>query len=213
MRATKNTLSIFALLAVASALAIPVVAACGSSDDASVANDASTSGNDASNNEQPDANSSHTDSGFEGDACAIETFGESCSPYDDAGCGCGGVCAERKCVAPSKCDEALLTWYGPTENVDGTCITNLAGFTLNWWLDDGGVPSDNEVDAGFPCVAGNTFACGDAGQTVVQAECSYRIDKLANGTWDFSASSYNDAGVESTPSVTAQATVDCDGGT
>jgi hypothetical protein len=197
--------SILVLLSVGSATAATFVVACGSSDDASNNSSDASTGSDSTN--QLDDAGTKQDSAARSDACASETFGESCAP--DAGCGCGGLCAERKCVAPSKCDEGLLTWNGPTENVDGTCIDDLKGFTLNWWLADGGSPADHQIDAGFPCVPGDTFKCGDAGKTVVQAECSYRFTKLTNGSWDFTSSSYSDAGVMSAPSGIAQDDIHC----
>ncbi|MGH7284657.1 MAG: hypothetical protein ACRELY_24290 [Polyangiaceae bacterium] len=151
------------------------------------------------------------DSGGGGDACSTEAYGETCEASTD--CACSGVCSAARCVSPPQCGDAVLSWDGPTSNVDGTCIDDLAGFTLNWWLDDGGSPTDNSIDAGLPCVAGPSIACGDAGETAVQLNCGYRLTGLGNGTWDFTASAYTDGGLTSSPSIEAQKAITChDGG-
>lgn len=204
MRNRKEIFSLVALAASLTAFGSALLVACSSDDSASGGGgtDGSVTDSSAGDSAVPgDARST-------ADACAAETFGEDCTP--DAGCSCGGVCAARKCVAPSKCNEALLTWTGPTENVDGTCITDLGGFIVNYWYADGGSPSDHVIDAGLPCAPGAVIACGDAGKTVVQLECAYRVTGLApNGVWDFTTSDYNDAGAQSDPSGVVSKDVEC----
>jgi hypothetical protein len=40
-------------------------------------------------------------------------------------------------------------------------------------------------------------ACGDAGQSLAQLACAYRVGPLDAGTWYFTVSAYTDAGVSS----------------
>lgn len=197
-----------ALPALALATGGAAIVACGS-DDTSGAG--SSDGSITSDGDPLVDGSKPKDASSPGDACSTTTYGETCEASTD--CTCGGVCSAARCVSPPQCGDAILSWNGPTSNVDGTCITDLAGFTLNWWLDDGGSPSDNEIDAGLPCVAGPSIPCGDAGATAVQLLCGYRLTGLGNGTWDFTASAYTDSGLESAPSVEAQKAITChDGG-
>lgn len=128
-------------------------------------------------------------------------------------CACGTVCAALRCVPPSACDDALLTWDGTATLADGTCADGVAGYNVYWQGDagpdaDAGAPG--MVDAGAPCRPSATLiACGDAGRTVALPSCAYRVQNLANATWTFSVTAYDDAGVESAPSVSASKTVLC----
>jgi hypothetical protein len=207
MRSRARLFSILTLFVLAACADVIFVTACGSSSDGDNAlPDAAATGDDSGNKINGDGSTKKTDASSEGDACATATYGQPCTK--DTDCSCSGVCAAKACVPPEACRDALLQWSGPTENTDGTCITDLAGFTIRWWMDDGGTPDDNVLDAGFPCVPGDAMACGDGG-SAVQALCAYRLSGLANGTWDFEADAYNDAGVESSPSGVVSKTFTC----
>lgn len=147
------------------------------------------------------------DDGSSGDPCAVPDagVGEVCAKNED--CTCGNTCSALRCVPKSRCDQALLSWNAPTENQDGTCLTDLAGFMVRWGLEAGG-PHPNEVDAGLPCVTSSIVPCGDGG-SVPQLVCSHRIVGLDAGLWYFSVSAYNEAGVESPPAVEASKNVAC----
>ena len=71
-----------------------------------------------------------------------------------------------------------LNWTPPTENEDGTMLVDLAGYKIYWGTSAGSYP--NSV-------------------TINNASIStYVIDNLAPGTYEFVATSFNAAGVEST---------------
>jgi len=78
---------------------------------------------------------------------------------------------------------ATLTWLPPTENTDGTPLTDLAGFKIYWGTTPGVYPSSVEVD--------------NPGLT------AFVVDNLVPATYYFVATAFNDAGVESAASNVA----------
>jgi hypothetical protein len=70
-----------------------------------------------------------------------------------------------------------LNWTPPTQNDDGTTLTDLAGYKIYWGTTPGNYP--------------NSVTITNAGMT------SYVVDNLVPGTYEFVATSYNEAGVES----------------
>jgi len=72
---------------------------------------------------------------------------------------------------------ATLSWTAPTENEDGTPLTDLAGFRLYWGTSPGNYPNSVRID----------------NSTVT----TYTVDGLAPGTYEFVATAVNQAGVES----------------
>jgi hypothetical protein len=82
---------------------------------------------------------------------------------------------------------AALTWMPPTENDDGSTLTNLTGYKVYW----GTSPTDFS----------NSITLTNPGLT------SYVIDQLTPATWYFAASSVNADGVESDLSNVATKTV------
>lgn len=73
---------------------------------------------------------------------------------------------------------ATLTWTAPTENTDGTPLTDLTGFKLKYGMSQGG-PYDNVVDIPDP------------------NETTHVVSPLAGGNWFFVATAYNAIGTES----------------
>jgi hypothetical protein len=75
----------------------------------------------------------------------------------------------------------------PTENSDGTVLTNLAGYTVYY----GTSPSNlsQSVKITNPGLA------------------SYTMSNLPSGTWYFAVTSYSSAGIESTRSGVVSATI------
>lgn len=136
------------------------------------------------------------------DACAA--IPPSCTKDEE--CTCNTVCAGLRCVPRAKCDEALLSWDGPTTRLDGTCVTDVAGYVVQLGRTPGG-PYDR-VDAGNPCVPGPPVACGDAGTTVPQPKCATRIGPLDGGAWYFVVSAYT-ANQESPVSGEVTKTIAC----
>jgi hypothetical protein len=82
---------------------------------------------------------------------------------------------------------ATLSWTPPTENVDGTALTNLAGYRLYW----GRQPSKYT----------SSIAVMNPGIT------TYVVENLASGTYYFAATAINVHGTESGPSPEAAAVV------
>jgi hypothetical protein len=72
---------------------------------------------------------------------------------------------------------AALDWTPPTENTNGTVLTNLAGYHVHY-----GTSATN---------LSKTVTVSNPGVT------SYVVDNLSAGTWYFAISSYSTAGIES----------------
>lgn len=81
-----------------------------------------------------------------------------------------------------------LSWQSPTQNDDGTALTNLAGFNIHY----GTQPQDytSVIKVANPGLA------------------TYVIDGLSPGTYYFSVAAYTASGVESNFSAEVSATVD-----
>lgn len=82
---------------------------------------------------------------------------------------------------------ATLSWTAPTENTDGTPITDLAGYHIYY----GTSPSELT----------QTITVAGAGAT------TYEISGLAEGTYYFAVVAYNSAGVDSGQSNVANQTI------
>jgi len=80
-----------------------------------------------------------------------------------------------------------LNWTPPTENEDGTPLTDLAGYRIYWGTTPGVYP--------------NSVTLNNPGLT------SYVVDNLVPGTYQFVATSFNSAGTESAYSNPATRTV------
>jgi Putative Ig domain len=83
---------------------------------------------------------------------------------------------------------ATLSWTAPTENTNGTALTDLAGYWINY-----GTSADNlseKVQIHSPGIV------------------TYVLTNLSPGTWYFSMTSYTAANVQSAPSAVARYTVD-----
>jgi len=82
---------------------------------------------------------------------------------------------------------ATLSWLPPTENSDGTALTDLAGYRIYYGR------SSNALD--------QVAAIGNPGLT------SYVIENLSPARWYFSMTTLNSHGVESERSATASKTI------
>ena len=90
-------------------------------------------------------------------------------------------------VIPIASGAATLSWTPPTENTDGTPLTDLAGYTVYW----GTAPGNYQ----------NSVTLDNPGLT------SYVVENLAAATtYYFSTTAYNSAGLESTFSNVASKT-------
>lgn len=90
-------------------------------------------------------------------------------------------------VVASATGSALLTWTPPTENSDGSPLTDLAGYKIYWGTSQGNYT--------------NSVTVNNPGLT------SYVVDALTPATWHFVATAFNSAGVESSFSNAASKTI------
>ena len=82
---------------------------------------------------------------------------------------------------------ATLDWMPPTENSDGSVLTNLAGYTVYY--------------GNSPDHLTQSIKVANPGLT------AYTIADLGSGTWYFAVTSYSASGVESTRSGTVSTTI------
>ncbi len=80
-----------------------------------------------------------------------------------------------------------LNWLPPTENEDGTALTDLAGYRIYWGTSAGNYPNSITID--------------NPGLT------TYVVENLAPGAYEFAATAFNGAGVESNFSAPANKVV------
>jgi hypothetical protein len=80
-----------------------------------------------------------------------------------------------------------LTWSAPTENTNGTALTNLVGYNIYYGTSTGAMTNKINI---------NTVGL-----------LTYVIDNMASGNWYFSITSVNSAGMESVLSSTVQASL------
>lgn len=80
-------------------------------------------------------------------------------------------------VSDTTYGSVTLSWTAPTENVDGSALTDLDGYRLYWRKISGNIRDSVTID--------------NASIT------TYVIENIPSGTYEFSATSFNKAGVES----------------
>jgi hypothetical protein len=84
--------------------------------------------------------------------------------------------------------EVNLSWEAPTENVDDSPLTDLAGYTVYWGTSVGVYSDERDV----PCAVPGTLA-----DCVVDMYVVDDAVMLPNTTYYFVMTSYNEAGLES----------------
>jgi hypothetical protein len=82
---------------------------------------------------------------------------------------------------------ATLSWTPPTQNTDGSPLTNLSGYRIYWGTTQGSYP--------------NSVTVSNPGLT------SYVVESLVPGTYFFTATALNSSGVESGFSGVASKTI------
>ncbi len=87
----------------------------------------------------------------------------------------------------SAVDSVTLSWTAPTENEDGSALTDLAGYRVYWTRTPGGSTRSATIDN--PSVT------------------TYTVEGLQSGTYEFMCTSFNDEGVESTDSNRVSAVI------
>ncbi len=73
--------------------------------------------------------------------------------------------------------QALLTWTPPTENTDGSPLTNLAGYRVNW--------------------GASATALTQSAQIANPSTTTHTVTNLTPGTWFFGVKAYTSQGAES----------------
>jgi len=127
--------------------------------------------------------------------CAVAALGFALS-----GCGGGGGSAPASAAATSQASTnsdtnlptassgaVTLNWTAPTENTDGTPLTDLSGYDIHYGTKSGNYTQS--VSVSNPGIA------------------TYVVDNLTPGTYYFSVSAVNSAGTESPLSSEVTATV------
>src|SRR5579862_4459251 len=76
---------------------------------------------------------------------------------------------------------ATVSWTLPTQNTNGTALTNLAGVRIYYGTSSSNLTQEVQL----------------AGTSTT----TYTIDNLASGTWYFGAAAYNTAGTQSAMSA------------
>ena len=84
-------------------------------------------------------------------------------------------------------DNVTLSWSAPTENTNGSALTNLTGYIIYYGTSASAMTQTIDI---------NTVGM-----------LTYVVDNLSAGTWYFQIVAVNAAGVQSNPSVTVSASI------
>ena len=82
---------------------------------------------------------------------------------------------------------ATISWTPPTQNTDGSALTNLAGYRLYYGTNSASLTQSIQI--------------ANAGAS------SYVVDNLSPATWYFAVKAYNSSGAESDLSALASKTI------
>ena len=101
-----------------------------------------------------------------------------------AACGGGGgggtaaAASTGQHAGPKGDGTALVTWEAPTAKIDGSCLSDLQSYRINYGLASSVYDSHQTVDAGsLSCVdTGKTDSCGQV------KSCSYMVDNLGEAS-------------------------------
>jgi hypothetical protein len=100
----------------------------------------------------------------------------------------GGATSTASSTSASSTDgTATLSWSAPTENADGTPVTDLAGYRVYYGTSPGDLSQSIEVSGA---------------QTT-----TYEVENLPAGTYYFAVAAYNTSGVESAQSNVGSKTI------
>ena len=90
-------------------------------------------------------------------------------------------------VSQPSTGSAALSWAPPTQNTDGSALTDLAGFRIRYGTSSSSL--NQLIEIATPGVA------------------AYVVTNLDSGTWYFAVEAYNERGVTSSPSGVARMTI------
>ena len=88
---------------------------------------------------------------------------------------------------PAAAGTASLSWAAPTTNIDGTPLTNLAGYIVSWGTSAGALTHTARV--------------------ATASTASYKVTNLSPGTWYFDIAAYNNVGLQSPLSSVVSAVI------
>jgi hypothetical protein len=174
-----NSVGVLAVLSVAA-----VLAGCGGSGGSSGA----ASEADASATPSVDASASPSVTGSSPAAVVANTAvvsGSATTPVSAPVA--NGSSSSNSPATTSSIQAVTLSWAAPTENTNGTALTNLAGYVIYYGTSATSMTQQINVNT--------------VGMLV------YEIPNLASGNWYFQIMSVNAAGVQSSPSPTVTATI------
>lgn len=89
--------------------------------------------------------------------------------------------------ASAKQGSATLTWTAPTQNSNGTALTNLAGYHIYYGTSTGSL--SNEINITSP------------------GTLTYVVSNLSTGTWYFAVAAYTNTGLEGAMSNVGSKTI------
>ena len=90
-------------------------------------------------------------------------------------------------VTPGTGGSLTLSWDAPTSNTDGTVLTNLSGYQIQYGTSAAALTQSIRIEN--PGIS------------------TYVVSNLASGTWYFTISAYNTAGTSSPPSSTVMGVI------
>jgi len=90
-------------------------------------------------------------------------------------------------ATPPSTDNVTLSWSAPTENTNGSALTNLTGYIIYYGTSASAMTQTIDI---------NTVGM-----------LTYVVDNLSAGSWYFDIVAVNSAGVQSTPSATVTASI------
>ena len=90
-------------------------------------------------------------------------------------------------ITPTQNSAVTLSWQPPTENTDGSTLTDLSGYVISYGTQEGSYP--------------NTITLTNPGLS------DYVVDNLSPGTYYFTITAVASDGTQSAPSAPVSATV------
>jgi Tfp pilus assembly protein PilX len=90
-------------------------------------------------------------------------------------------------LPPATSDTVTLSWTAPSENTNGTALTNLAGYQIYYGTSASALTQQISI---------NTVGV-----------MNYVVSNLSSGTWYFEIVAVNSAGEQSTPSSVVSTTI------
>ena len=136
-------------------------------------------------------------------SCQTSTCTDGLMNGQETGVDCGGTCAP--CVVCSH--DITLAWDAPFTHSDGTCVTDLAGYTIHWGAASQTYTELKKFNLGDPELT--CQSTGEQGQCGPATTCSAKLTNLANGTWYFAVTAFDANALESGYSNEATTTINC----